>query len=105
LDAKRGWDAIIQRLAEADVAPALRPLFAQPTPNARESIAACLEQSGGAPLLECARVAARIGLPLDALASRVRRGGLPLVKLLQAVERTEDVELLVLAVERLARGS
>lgn len=105
LDARRGWDAIIVRLAEADVAPSLRPLFDSPTSSARESIAACLAQPGGAPLLECARVAARLGLPLDSLVSRVRRGGLPAVKLFQSVERTHDVELLVLAVERLARGN
>jgi len=61
--------------------------------------------SGGLGLLECARVAAASAVPLDGLVGRVRRGGLPTAKLFQVVQQTSDVELLVLAIERLERGS
>ncbi len=105
LDQRRGWDAILVRLAEQDVAPALHGLFANLSIPAQESLANCLQHSGGLALLECARLVARAGMPLDELLDRVRRGGLPTVKLFQSVPRTSDVELLVLAIERLVGGS
>jgi len=105
LDQRRSWDAIVTRLSEQDAAPSLRVLFDPLTPLAAESIAQCLEHSGGVGLLECARVAASAGLPLDVLLGRVRRGSLPTAKLFQVATRSSDVELLVLAIERLVRGS
>lgn|GEM_PF-2908926 len=105
LDQRPGWDVILQRLAEQDVAPALRGLLSPLSPAAEAAVTECLLESGGVALLECTRVAAEAGIPLDGLLGRVRRGGLPAAKLFQVVPRTGDVELLVLAIERLARGS
>ena len=105
LDQRQGWEVIIQRLAEQDVAPALRGLLSPLSPTAAAAVTDCLLDSGGVALLECTRVAAEAGIRLDGLLGRARRGGLPAAKLFQAVPRTGDVELLVLAIERLARGT
>jgi len=105
LDDRRGWDVLVARLSEQEAAPALRSLFSELSPSAKDSVAACLKDSGGLALIECARIAARAGIDQGALLDRVRRGGLSTVKIFQATAPTDDVELLVLAVERLTRGS